>query len=111
MANYVRIPVLKNRGVTVTRGKKSKKGFLQFAVILSLFILMLTFVWLKVETNLTLSEIQNLEEKLHENTIQNEKLRAEVVRLSNFSRIQKIAQMKLGLDFIRDENIIEIQKN
>lgn len=104
-----KIPVVKNRVNINNRNRKS--GFVQAVVICAVFIGMLLFVWLKVQSNLLLAEIQVLETDLNRGEIEKEQLQAEVVRLSSFGRIQKIAQEELGLDFLSHEQIIEIAKS
>lgn len=71
---------------------------------------MMFYVWLKVQTNLLSAEIQHLKIKQNHLVVENEKLKAEVARLSSFGRIQEIAQQKLGLVFLPKEDIIEIEE-
>lgn len=109
MGKTRKIPVVKNR-VNIDK-RKPKSGFVQAVVICVVLVGMLLFVWLKVQTNLLLAQIQVLETELNRGAMEQEKLQAEVVRLSSFGRIQKIAQDELGLDFLSHEQIIEIAKN
>ncbi len=92
-----------------TQKSSSVLGWLIWVV--AVFALMLIFVWLKVETNLTLAHIRILEVQLNENIHENEKLRAEVVRLTSFGRIRRIAQSELGLTFVPSEQIVEISRS
>ncbi len=73
------------------------------------FAFMLMFVWLKIQTNLKLAEIQELETALIQNLAENEKLKTEKIKLSRFGRIHKIAK-ELGLEFLASENIVQISK-
>lgn len=109
MAKTRKVPVLKNHGIVVKKSQK-RASLRKFGLIVLVFTLMLVYVWLKVQTNLILAEIQVLDAELNQSLAENGKLQAEVVRLSSFGRIQKIAKKKLGLDFIPRENIIEISK-
>ncbi len=111
MAKYTRIPLLKNQGIALKHPKKNSNGAITFLYIVCTFALMIIFVWLKIETNSTLSKIQKAEVSLSESKIENEKLKAEVLRYSDFERIKEIAKTKLGLDFVSDEKIIPVSKN
>lgn len=106
MGNSQRIPLIKSRIVT-TKPKKSSNRFPVTVIVLS-FALMISYVWLKVQTNLLLSTIQDFEIELKQNQTENEKLQAEIIKYSRFGRINKIAQEELGLVFLPNENFIEI---
>jgi len=101
-----RIPVVKNR-IDAKRKKKSSKAA-QLWIIVLVLVFMLLHVWLKVQTNLQRTQIQELEKRLAREKVETEKLQAEVEQLSNFGRIYRIAQEELGLVFIPNEDIIEI---
>ena len=111
MAQYTRIPLLKNRGIELKHPKRESNGALKLLFIVCTFALMITFVWLKIETNSILGKIQKAETILTESKIENEKLKAEVLRYSDFERIQEIAKNRLGLDFVANEKIITVSKN
>lgn len=74
------------------------------------FLLMILYVWLKVESDLLSAELRNLKIQESHLLVENENLKAEVARLSSFGRIQKIAQEILGLVFLPNEDIIEISE-
>ncbi len=78
--------------------------------ILVAFALMVGYVWMKVQINLQLAEIRQLEDLKRRYEIENNKLEAERIRLSNFGRIQQYAEKELGLVFIPDEAIVKIPK-
>ncbi len=111
MAQYTKIPLLRNQGVALKHPKKQSKAPLTFLYIVLTFTLMIVFVWLKIETNSTLGNIQKAEISLSESKIENEKLKAEVLRYSDYERIKGIAQTQLGLDFVSNEKIISLSKN
>lgn len=69
---------------------------------------MLLYVWLKVETNLALQEIEQLEIQQAKLAAENQKLRTQEIALSDFIRIQRIATKELKLQFAAPENVIEI---
>lgn len=106
MGRNKRIPVVKNR-IDAKRKKKSSKAA-QLWIIVLVLVFMLLHVWLKVQTNLQRTQIQELEKRLAREKVETEKLQAEVEQLSNFGRIYRIAQEELGLVFIPNEDIIEI---
>lgn len=108
MTKYAQIPLVKNRGLvlkpeTALPAKKIRWLLLVLACLL-------LYVWLKVETDLQVTMISAKETELGEILSENERLRAQVVRLSSFERIQRIAQSRLGLEFVSDEQIIEVPK-
>lgn len=107
MAKTRKIPVIKNR--VVLRKKKKRSVWPQVRVLILTFAMMLLFVWLNIQTNLKLAEIQRLEAVLTQNLAENKKLKTEKIRLSSFGRIHKIAQ-KLGLEFLAREDIVQISK-
>lgn len=109
MSKYKRIPVIRSQGVVLKEEKESSVGK-KVGWLILLFTIMLAHVWLSVETNSTMANIRTLESQRDENIHENDKLRAEVVRLSSFGRIQQIAQKKLGLIFIPNDQIVEISK-
>jgi cell division protein FtsL len=90
--------------------KRSRAKNRLFWWILGAFLLMVGYIWMKVQINLQLAEVQHLEELKRRYEIENNKLEAERVRLANIGRIQKIAEEELGLVFVKDENVIEISK-
>lgn len=107
MAKTKKIPVIKNR--VVLKKKKKRSVWPQVRVLILTFAMMLLFVWLKIQTNLKLAEIQRLETVLAQNLAENKKLKTEKIRLSSFGRIHKIAQ-ELGLEFLASEDIVQISK-
>ncbi len=107
MAKTRKIPVIKNR--VVLRKKKKRSVWPQVRVLILTFAMMLLFVWLKIQTNLKLAEIQRLEAVLAQNLAENKKLKTKQIRLSSFGRIYKIAQ-GLGLEFLAREDIVQIPK-
>ncbi len=107
MAKTRKIPVIKNR--VVLRKKKKRSVWPQVRVLILTFAMMLLFVWLNIQTNLKLAEIQRLEAVLTQNLAENKKLKTETIRLSSFGRIHKIAQT-LGLEFLAREDIVQISK-
>ncbi len=107
MAKTKKIPVIKNRVVLKKKGKRAV--WPQVGVLVLVFAFMLMFVWLKIQTNLKLAEIQELETALIQNLAENEKLKTEKIKLSRFGRIHKIAK-ELGLEFLASENIVQISK-
>ena len=107
MAKTKKIPVIKNR--VVLKKKKKRSVWPQVRVLILTFVMMMLFVWLKIQTNLKLAEIQRLETILAQNLTEKKKLKTEKIRLSSFGRIHKIAQ-DLGLEFLASEDIIQISK-
>lgn len=69
---------------------------------------MIFYVWLKVQINLELAEIQLLEQTIRQQKRENDRLQAEYIKLSSFDRIHKIAQEDLGLIFLDSEAFHEI---
>lgn len=109
MGRNKRIPLVKNR-IDAKHARKSSKSMQTWTIILILAF-MLLHVWLRVQTNIKKAEIRQLENELKHAQNETEKLQAEVERLSNFSRINKIAREELGLVFIPNEDVIEIPAN
>lgn len=107
MSNYKKIPVIKNR---VVIQEQRKRSFVRITAVGVILAIMLIYVWLKIQTNSYLGKIQLLNKELSRKTVENEKLQGAVGRLSNFGRINKIAQEELGLTFLDNEDIIEISK-
>lgn len=101
-------PFFRRRGSAAPR--KSHKKNRIFWWILAAFALMVGYVWMKVQINQQLAEIRRLEDLKRRYEIENNKLEAEKIRLSNFGRIQKIAEEELGLVFVPDEEIVKISK-
>ncbi|MFQ5824419.1 MAG: cell division protein FtsL [bacterium] len=98
------------RSRRVRKNSKNRSRFSLFSIVLLGFFLMIFYVWLKVQTNFVSAEIQQLKMKRNRLLVENEELKAEVARLSSFSRIREIAQKNLYLVFIPNEDIIEIEK-
>jgi cell division protein FtsL len=88
--------------------KKSRTSNRLVLWILCAFALMVGYIWMKVQINLQLAEIQRLEDLNRRYEIEINKLEAEHIRLANIGRIQKIAQEELGLVFATHEDVIEI---
>ncbi|MCZ6820962.1 MAG: cell division protein FtsL [Calditrichaeota bacterium] len=106
MPRHRKIPVIKNRGIVI---RKKKKTGLRNSIFLILVLgLMLLYVWLKVETNLALQEIEQLEIQQAKLAAENQKLHTREIAFSDFSRIQRIATKELNLQFAAPENVIEI---
>lgn len=108
MPRQRRIPVIKNRGIVVRKKGKKKTGLRNSIFLILLLGLMLLYVWLKVETNLALQEIEQLEIQQAKLAAENQKLRTQEIALSDFIRIQRIATKELKLQFAAPENVIEI---
>ncbi|MFQ5771217.1 MAG: hypothetical protein ACE5HX_11815 [bacterium] len=106
MTKYKRIPVVKSR-IVAHRAKRHPRRTLLGLIIFGL-VIMLFYVWLKVQINLLLAENRMLEVEHRHYMVENEKLRGEVTRLSSFARIHKIAQEDLDMIFIAQEDIHEI---
>jgi cell division protein FtsL len=93
------------------RKSKNRSGAIFLVIVLLGFFLMIFYVSLKVETNSLSAEIQQLRVAQNRLLVENEELRAEVATLSSFGRIQKIAQEKLGLVFLPNEDVVEIEED
>ena len=98
----------KKRGGAAPR--KPHRNHRIFWLILAAFALMVGYVWMKVQINLQLAEIRRLEDLKRRYEIENNKLQAEKIRLSNFGSIKEYAEKELGLVFIPDEEIVKISK-
>lgn len=109
MAEYTQIPLIKNHGLSL-KPEILVLPVRKFHWLLLILAGLLLYVWLKVETDLQLTRISAQEAEHGEVLSENERLRAEIVRLSSFERIQRIAQSRLGLEFVSDEQIIEVPK-
>jgi len=107
MSGNVKIPVVKNR-ISPKQRAKRKRGLLRLGVIGCALVVMLLVVWLHVQTNQLLADIQNLEAELIRYRNENNKLYAQVAELSDFSRIYEIARNQLKLDFLDHEKVIEV---
>ena len=78
--------------------------------ILAGFVLLVGYVWMKVQINLQLAEVQRLEALKRRYVMEQHKLEAEKIGLDNIGRIQKLAKEELGMVFLPDEKIIKISK-
>ena len=107
MSNYRKIPVIRNSKLVISEGRAPRR-FKKLYWVFLVFAAMLFHISLRVETDIRLREIRLLETQLGELNTETEMLRAVVVRLSAFERIQRIAQHRLGLEFVSDEQIIQI---
>jgi len=101
-----KIPLLKNKGL-VLKPQRTASALRRLAWILLAVGIMMFYVWLKLATNASLIRIANLERQIEEQTIENERLQAEVTTLSSFETIQKAAHA-MGFDFVPQENITRI---
>lgn len=108
MAGTVQIPVIRRKITASTVARQSNVNLL--SIIALVFAILVLFVWLKVKTNQLLLEIREMEDQLGKAKIENQKLQAEVVELSSFRRIPKIAQTQLNMDFAGRGDIIKIKK-
>ena len=106
MGKTRRIPVVRNR--IVVQPQKKRSGLRRLLLLGLLSALMIFYVWLNVETAECLHEIEQLQENLQVSQQENERLRAEVAKLSSFARINEIARTKLGLVFVENEKVIEV---
>lgn len=90
--------------------KKKKDPFNAKMVrwVLFIFVVLFLYIWLKVDTDITLGKLQNLNYQESQLYNENQKLKAEVIRLSSYGRIKKIAKEKLGLDHLSQENKVYI---
>ena len=107
MGSYKKIPVVTNK----LRAKKKQKtgrlaNFKWVGIILAIF---LSYMWVSVKTNSFKKEIGVLEKELKIKIGENQELRGTVEQLSDFGRINKIAQKELGLIFLSNEDIVEIK--
>jgi len=108
MSARKKIPVLKNR-LPVLPKNKNHSG-LRAAYIILVFLVMLFFVWLRVQTNQILTEIKSLEDNLRKIQNMNSHLETEVKSLSDYNRIADIAQNELGMVRVPNEKIIKVTK-
>jgi cell division protein FtsL len=108
MAHTRDIPVLKNR-VSVKRTKQNP-ALEKLALICLVFAALVMLVWLRVQTNLVLSDIRESREQLKNIQMKNSQLHAKVDELSHYSRIHRKAKNELKMDFLKREQIIEISK-
>lgn len=92
---------------TTRRQSQPRKGapanFSLVRIILFVFLVLLLYTFLKVETNVTASRLQQLKAEEARLRSENDKLRAEVKSLSSYSRITKIAKTHLGLEDAPDQ--------
>ncbi|NIR49471.1 cell division protein FtsL [candidate division KSB1 bacterium] len=102
-----KIPVVKSR--VEIKESRSHSRLVIFTLIVVSLLLMLFYIWLKFEMNLLLGDIQRLERENKRILDENDQLQAEVVRLSSYGRIRKIATGQLELVFIPHDDIIEVQ--
>jgi len=106
MAARSKIPVIKNRLVILPK-EKNKNGSITGAIIV-VFVIMLVFAWLRVQTSQVLSEIRTHEDELRKNQNENRHLETEVKKLSNYNRITDIAQNTLNMVILPNEKVIKI---
>lgn len=109
MADTVQIPVIRKKVNTDSNVRKSPASWL--GLIACAFAILVLFVWVKVRTNQLKLEIRELEDRLNKGKIENQELQAEVIELSSFRRIPKIAQTYLNMDFADRGDIIKIKKD
>ncbi len=111
MGKNLRIPLARNANIVLGSTRHSQPERLSAGLmgfVMALFLVMLSFVWLNVAVNNCLRTIGAIEQSLQHSKALNEKLRAEATRLSSFGRIQRIAHEELGLDFLPQQDIIEV---
>ena len=101
MAAYKKIPLLKAK-VDINATKRNTN--LTFLGIVFLGLVVIVYIWMKVHFDVLLTQNQQLEIELRQLQKENEKLRADVVRLSSFSRIKNIAG-ELGMVPIPHEEL------
>jgi len=85
-----------------------KKAINRLYLVLSIFFLALIsifYIWLKVRVGLLADEVERLRRQEVQLIQQNYHLNGKIVQLSSYDRITKIAQQKLGLDFVNQEVI------
>ena len=78
--------------------------------MLTILGLMIFYVWMRIKIHDTLSENLSLDAELRRLRVGNQELQADVVRLSEFGRITRVAQEKLGMVVIQGKDVKEIQK-
>ena len=108
MAQRIKIPVVKNR-LQLPQKQKSRQGARTRYIIL-VFVIMLLFVWLRVQTNVLLTDIKSLEDSLREHSNENSQLETKVKTLSDYNRIVEIARSRLGMEKISNDKIIRIKE-
>lgn len=101
-----KIPVLKNKLPVLPKSKKDSS--VRTGYIFLIFVILLFFVWLRVQTNETLTEIKSLEDKLRKINNLNSHLETEENTLADYIRIADIAQNKLGMVVVPNDKIIKI---
>ena len=101
-----KIPVLKNKLPVLPKSKKDSS--VRTGYIFLIFVIMLFFVWLRVQTNETLTDIKSLEDRLRKIKNENSHLETQVNILSDYIRIAEIAQDKLGMVIVPNDKIIKI---
>lgn len=113
MARQIKIPVIKNQGLILGTTKRRKRrpfaGLKVLSGVAVISALMLSFVWLKLETHKMLTQNRNLGLTLGQIRSENQKLLAEIETLKSIGNIQHIAESQLGLIFLPHENLIKIQ--
>lgn len=105
MAKTKKIPVVKSH-IVARRPKRKSRPFLYTAIVFT-FALLLFHIWLQVKINSCLTELQELERENKRILEENDELQAEVVELSGYGRVHKIAQ-QIGLVFIPHEDILQL---
>jgi cell division protein FtsL len=88
--------------------RETKEGFRLFHLFLFIIIvtiLMVFYVWEKVEMGILLHEIDELKKQEAQLKEENDKLRAKVTQLSSYGRITSLAQDKLGMVFPPQEMV------
>jgi cell division protein FtsL len=103
-----KIPVIKNRLTSLpnARGHSGKKT----GYIITIFVLMLVFVWLRVQTSQLLSEVRTLEDELRKSQNENRHLETQEKKLSTYSRIMDLAQNRLNMVKVPNDRIIKVKE-
>jgi cell division protein FtsL len=108
MATRKKIPLVKNRLVILPKSNSRDGTFTRWIVLV--FVTMLVFAWLRVQTSQTLSEIKTLEDELRKHENENRHLETEVKKLSNYNRIIDIALNRLDMLIMPNEKIIKVRE-
>ena len=105
---YKKIPLVKN--IVDPKAIRRNKDFHLMIGIVVIMILMIFYIWMQIKVDDTLRENLKSETDLGQLRMENQELQAEVIRLSEFGRITRIAREELGMVMLQNENIENIQK-
>ena len=105
---HKKIPLVKN--IVDPKASRRKKDFHMMIGIVGVMIMMIFYIWMQIKSDDTLRENLKLEADLRKLRMENQERQAEVIRLSEFGRITRIARDELGMVMLQNENIEIIQK-